>query len=261
MGPYRRGDDRNLATDRGGDPADGVAGGELLRPEHGDGTSREPRVGHRGSSEPDDVGDIDRPEARWSQTDQRKDRERVERSAHVVEQVVAAAIDHARLQDGVIDPGSAHELLGGPLRLVIWRAARGSSAQEAQVADLARSARSRGVADRALAAHVHALVRLGAYLAVDAREVRDRVAPSERSAKDLVVIGRSRDEVHAAPEDRRIAPIDTPCDDDHLVAVIEQRDREVTADETGPTRDGDLHTRRAVIARRWRTCVGQTALR
>ena len=37
MDPHRRGHDRHLAADRGGDAADRVSGGELLRPEHRDG--------------------------------------------------------------------------------------------------------------------------------------------------------------------------------------------------------------------------------
>ena len=100
----------------------------------------------------------------------------------MVEQMVATAVDHPRLQDRVIDPGSAHELLGGPLRLVIRRAACGSGPQEAQVDNLGSSGGSRRVDDRAGSLDEHALVGLGADLAVDAREVRDRIAPGKRSA-------------------------------------------------------------------------------
>src|SRR5213078_2027536 len=95
----RRRDDWNRASDGRRDPADRVAGAQLLRAEDGDRLAREPAVDDGRSGDPNDVADEDRPESRRPQADEREERERVQGAAHMIEKMVASPVDHAGLED------------------------------------------------------------------------------------------------------------------------------------------------------------------
>ena len=89
----------------------------------------------------------------------------------------------------------------------------------------------------------------------------DGLTPGERSTQRLGVIGWRRDERGTAHEDRRVASVDTACDESDLVPIREKCPRQMPTDKASPAGNCDLHERLAAIRRRCRTCVGQTALR
>ena len=103
--------------------------------------------------------------------------------------MVAAAVDHAGLEDRVVEARVADQLLGRPLRLVVRRSAVGPRPQEAQHDDLAHPGPLRRLDHVRGALDVHPLVGLVADLAVDARAVRDDLAPLERSRECVDVTG------------------------------------------------------------------------
>src|SRR5207237_7565068 len=98
---------------------------------------------------------------------------------------------------------------------------------------------ARGVGDGLGSTNMHAFVRLRSDLAVDAREMRDRLAPGERSTKRVGVVGRRRREFGTRPEDGRVARVNTACDKDDLVPIREKRTGQVTTHEASPAGHAD----------------------
>jgi hypothetical protein len=116
----------------------------------------------------------------------------------MVQHVIAPAVDHARLQDRVIEAAAADDLLGRPLGLVVRRTAVGSRPQEAEQDDLRNARAARSLDDMARALDVDTAIGLRAELAIDAGAVRDGVASLE-GRRESVGIGQiGRNETSAA---------------------------------------------------------------
>jgi hypothetical protein len=92
--------------------------------------------------------------------------------------------------------------------------------------------------------------------------VRDRVAAGKCIPEPWKIRQTGLDGVNAWQlNDRKITPIDTSGYHDHLVAAANELSRQVSANETGPARDGDLHRAPLTRTRRRRLIwAGQTAL-
>src|SRR5207245_2609106 len=155
----------------------------LFGTENGDRLPGEPTVDGRSLREPYDVANEDRAQSGRPQADEREERERVEGPTHMVEQVIAATVDHPGLEDRVIEARSADDLLRGPFGFMVGRPAFRTSAQEAEVHNLGHTRRARRVDDGTSATDVHTLVRLRSDLPVDPGKVGDGVAASPVSGR------------------------------------------------------------------------------
>ena len=93
MKDHRRGDDRDGASNGGRNFLDRIARTELLWSEYRDRPPRKPRIDEGGLSDPYHVANEDRSESRRAQADEREERKRVEGPAHVIEQMIASAVD------------------------------------------------------------------------------------------------------------------------------------------------------------------------
>src|SRR5205809_7728685 len=104
-------------------------------------------VDGRSLCEPHEVANEDRAQSGRPKADEREERERVEGPTHVIEQVIASTVDHPGLEDRVTDARCADDLLRGPLGFVVGSAAFRTSAQEAEVHNLAHPRRTRRLDD------------------------------------------------------------------------------------------------------------------
>ena len=111
----------------------------------------------------------------------------MERMTDVVEQMVAAAVNDAAFKDRIRQAGGTHDLLRGPLRLVITGAATRPRAQEADHGDSFYARLLRRADQYACAFDVHGGVSLFADLPVDAGAVGHGIAASQAMSNCLLV--------------------------------------------------------------------------
>ena len=139
--------------------------------------------------------------------------------AEVIEHVIAAAVDHARLDDRPREARVADELFGGPLGTVVLAGAVRSRPKERHHDDASDAGCLRGLDHRAGALDVDALVRLAADLTIDAGAMDDGFA--------ALVSLRERGGV---------SDVDTgpPTHDDHLVPFGSQPGGQAASDEPRP---------------------------
>ena len=146
---------------------------------------------------------------------------------------------------------------------MVGAAAVRSRAQEAHADELPNAGAARRRDHGRGTCNVDACVGLRADLPVDAGAVRDGRAARERGGQPVLVVGRHRDEAHSGlASNALVAAVDTPRDQDDLVAVGEERPGQVRTDEAGAAGDRDPHDAAfRPIRRRWRNCVGHTWLK
>src|SRR5258705_5020299 len=104
----------------------------------------------------------------------------MQRSAQMVEHVIATAVDNSRFNDRVIKSGVAHHLLSRPLRLVIWRTAVCTSAQKTHEHDFLHPCGMSRRDNILRSFDVHPVKSLLANLTINSRAMSDGIAAGER---------------------------------------------------------------------------------
>jgi hypothetical protein len=162
----------------------------------------------------------------------------------MVEQVVAATEDHAWLQYHRFQFGPSDDFLGCPLRLVVGGSAIRSSTEKAQESYPPDTRAFSSVNDIPRTVHMDGTIRLPTELSVDPGAVSHRVASSKRLLQSVFIGKRCGDQPHASGShnlSRPRTPIDTAGNDDNLMTVSRQGDRQVTANEPRAPGDCDFH--------------------
>ena len=240
--PHRQREHERAPADDARHAPHGFGQRHLLGTRDGDGLPRQAPVDQRGAEERDEVLDGERAHGLFPEADKAEDREGVKRVAEVVEHVVAAAVDHAGLEDRVVEAGGAHDFLRGELRFMVAGAAGRAGAQEAHEGDLARAGAAGGIDHALRPADMDAVVRLRAALEIDAGAMRDRIAAGQRGGQLVLVVGAGRVKRGVGQfAKRRIALIDPARDDDAVMTLAREETGEVPADKSGSTGDGNFH--------------------
>jgi hypothetical protein len=198
-----------------------------------------------------------------AESDGGEERQGVKRVAEVIEHVVAEAVDHTGLENGVVEAGGADEFFGDPLGFVIGRAAIGAGTQEAEQEQAGDARAAGGVDDVRGAVDVDGAVGLRADLAIDSGAVSDGVAAGKGLGERRGIGKIGGDEGGAGESaNSRVAEIAAAGYEDGVVAGGREGAGEVASDESGGSGDGDSHAR-LLWGRRLRCAiwVGQTALR
>ena len=231
MDPHRQPNEERAPTHRFCDATDGLAKRQFVW-SHGRHRSfgETPVAERRCLEQPDDVVYRDGSNRAVMKPHEPEHRKAVEGAAEVIEHVIAAAVDHARLDDCPREARVADQLFGGPLGTVVLTGAVGSGPEEGHHDDASDAGCLCGVDHGPGAFDVDALVRLAADLTIDAGAMDDGLAALERLA-ECGGVG----DVDAGP----------PTDDHHLVAIGSKPGGEVAADEPRPA--GYCHSHRVLL--------------
>src|SRR4029077_2079767 len=165
-------------------------------------------------------------------------------SRQVIEHVVATTEDHAWFQDRPFQRGRPDDFLRCPFRLVICGAAIRSSTQKAEERDASYPRLLSRMNHVPRTVNVHHVVRLATKFSVDAGTMGHRVAACKRPTQSLFIDKPRCDQAHTFCAQHTLRPwtaIDSAGDDNGLVTLLRQADRQMTANEPGTAGDGDLH--------------------
>src|SRR5690349_151180 len=132
MTEYRERKHQRPLADDFGDAAHSLAQVELFPTEERDRLSLHATIDDCGAPYVAEAVNLERPDALFFETNESKYRKRVQSVTQVIEHVIPETIDHARLDDRVVETGVAHDLFGLPLRFVIRRTTVCSRPQETQ---------------------------------------------------------------------------------------------------------------------------------
>jgi hypothetical protein len=141
----------------------------------------------------------------------------------VREHVIAATVNDAGLDYGVVKAGVARDLFRFPFRLVVPRTAVWTGAQKTNEDDLLDACGPRRGGDVARTFNVNASVRLIPNLAIDAGAVGDHLATGELRSKVIDVSEL------------------TPRNANHFMSLPGQTSGQMTADETICASNCDFH--------------------
>src|ERR1041385_3541894 len=152
----------------------------------------------------------------------------------MAQQVIAATVDHARLQHRVIESGVAHDLFSRPLRFVIWRTAVRPRAQKTRQYDLLNAGTFGGLDNILCSLNVDAFVSLIAKLAIDARTMCDYAATGKDTSQVVDVIETTDDKLC-------IIGSLVSSDANDFMSFANQSRRQIIADETCGPGNCDFH--------------------
>jgi len=220
----------------------GVAERHLFGTCDRDGLTRKPSFHEAGGQHACHILNRDGPDGPILDPHQGEHRKRAQGVAQVIEHMIAPSVNDPGFEHGVVEPGGSDDLLGRPLRLVIRRAAIRPSPKKAEQSNLPHSNRLRGSDDVASSLNMNVLIRLTAFLTIDARAMSHGVASGQGLGEFIFVIRPDGEKVRPAQlADASVATIDAAGDKDYFVAIAGEGPGEMSSDKPGSTRDPDLH--------------------